>query len=67
MKQGLYKIATLISIANFVSCTFGGITITTSFIRSVIVFIGMLFVLFVLHWNLTNNFFLHNVNQESIK
>ncbi len=69
MKQGLYKIATLISIANFISCILGGITITTSLLRSVIVFIGTLFVfalfMIVLRWGLTNNFFLHNDNFEN--
>ena len=74
MKQGLYKIATLISIANFISCMLGGITLTTSLLRSAIVFIGTLFVfaifMFVLRWGLSNNFFLHNENidnQESKK
>ena len=74
MKQGLYKIATLISIANFISCVFGGITIPTSLLRSVIVFIGTLFVfalfMFVLRWGLTNSFFMHNEpfeNRESDK
>jgi len=69
MKQGLYKIAALISIANFISCILGGITITASLLRSAIVFIGILFVfalfMFVLRWGLTNNFFLHNENLEN--
>ncbi len=69
MKKGLYKIATLIAIANFISCILGGITITTSLLRSMIVFIGTLFVfalfMIVLRWGLTNNFFLQNDNLEN--
>lgn len=69
MKKGLYQIATLISIANFISCVLGGITITTSLVRSLIVFIGTLFVfaifIFVLRWGLTNNFFMHTEGIEN--
>jgi len=72
MKKGIYKIAILVSLANFVSCILGGITIITSVFRSVIVFIGTLFLfsifLILLRWGLNSEFFVkdENVNNPEV-
>lgn len=69
MKSGLYKIAILLSLANLISCILGGITIYTSVLRSVIVFLGTLLVftifLNVLRWGLTSNLFIQKKQSDS--
>jgi len=61
MKKGVYKIALLISVANFISCLLGGITLYTSLLRSVIVFIGTLFLfavfLILFRWGMNSEYF----------
>jgi len=61
MKKGMYKIALLISLANLISCILGGISLLTSVVRSVVVFVGVLFLfavfLIVLRWGLSSNYF----------
>jgi len=45
MKKLIYRFSLFVSIIAFLSSAFSGISIGTSFIRSVIVFLGMLFII----------------------
>jgi len=45
MKKLIYRFSLFVSIAAFLSSTFSGISIGTSFIRSIIVFLGMLLII----------------------
>lgn len=59
MKKLIYRVAYLVAILTFVSNVLNGITIPTAFLRTVIVFLAMLFLSVIalkfIHWTLMMN------------
>ena len=59
MNKGIYNFSFLVALTNLISCILGGITLLTSVIRSVVVFLGTLLIFAVfmhlLKWGLNSN------------
>ncbi len=69
MNKGIYKIAVLISLATLISCLLSGISLETSLVRTVLVFLGILFVFAIfmqlLRWGLGSNYFVQKEETPS--